>query len=299
VKLHHRWGHPFALEWRAVHLEAIERVGRALWRRADDKRIVGLASESAFWVSLALIPLAAVSGMVVARFAVSDRLVAEMLSRSLPAEAEQMVARELSTVASYDGGRLGPLATVVFVWLASSGVHAILDAFEALAGVAARPWWKKRAISVAACFAGALGVGAIALLGAPFAQFAHADGAEPASPEPWSTATRLVLGVATDLLLTAGLYWVALPRAARPHVMLPGVCVAVGLQFLLGACYSLILGTLGDGSAYLAGLAVVGVTMTVVFIYMLSLLAGLALNLALSAHLEAPRGPARGRVKSL
>ena len=81
-----------------------------------------------------------------------------------------------------------------------------------------------------------------------------------------------------------GLYWVGLPRAARPRVLFPGVFAAVALQIVLGACYVVFIGALGDGSAYLAGLAAVGVTMTAVFIYMLSLLFGLALNLVLAAR---------------
>ncbi len=272
------------------HLQKIAKTARALWRCSEDKRIVGLASESAFWLLLALVPLAAVSGMIAARVAFSDQLAVGLLSRSLPPEARELVARELSKVASYDGGRLGPVATIACVWLASSGVHAVFDAFEALAGGAARAWWKKRCLSIGCCLALALAVTAIAILGAPFDRLLHPRSESSVSPlTPLTMAFHLGMGIATDLLMTLGLFHVGVPRAARPAVHLPGVVLAVGLQLVLGACYAAFIGTLGDGSAYLAGLAVFAVTMTAVFIFMLSLLVGLALNLVLDEEHRARR----------
>ncbi len=277
------WFPTFGAHRHSHHFQKLAKTVRALWRCSEDKRIVGLASESAFWLLLALVPLAAVSGMIAARVAFSDQLAVGLLSSSLPPEARQMVARELSKVASYDGGRLGPVATIVCVWLASSGVHAVFDAFEALAGGAARAWWKKRCLSIGCCLALALVVTAIAILGAPFDRLLHPRAGSSISPlTPLAMTFRLTIGIATDLLLTLGLFHVGLPRSARPPVHFPGVCLAVGLQLVLGACYAAFIGTLGDGSAYLAGLAVFAVTMTAVFIFMLSLLVGLALNLVLA-----------------
>src|SRR5689334_5290269 len=114
-------------------------LGADLFHRAVRRRLVGLASESAFWLSLALIPLAALCGMIGARLALSSGIGLAPLFRAVPAEAREWLNLELARVASYNHGRVAPLAALVFVWLASSGVHGLFDAFEASTDSAPRP----------------------------------------------------------------------------------------------------------------------------------------------------------------
>ncbi len=56
---------------------------------------------------------------------------------------------------------------VGFLWLAATGVHGLMDAFEVAAGAPRRPWWKKRLISIAwvAVTLGVLGVMTWAVIG--------------------------------------------------------------------------------------------------------------------------------------
>src|SRR5205814_3045123 len=95
---------------------------------------------------LALIPLAAVAGLVLARLAVGSERVPELLA-SLPPEMRELIVQQLATVAAWNGGRVAAPAALVFLWLASGGMHAVFDVLEVKAGVG-RPWWKKRLIAL-------------------------------------------------------------------------------------------------------------------------------------------------------
>ena len=69
-------------------------------------------------------------------------------------------------------------------------------------------------------------------------------------------AVRLASGAAISFGLVCGLYRVALPRGARrASPIVPGALVAVALQILLGFGYGFYIQKVGDGGAYLAGLA--------------------------------------------
>lgn len=91
--------------------------------------------------------------------------------------------------------------------------------------------------------------------------------------------------------IIAGLYALGLPAKLRRSMpILPGAALAAVLQALLGVAYGLFIHATGDGSAYLAGLATIGVTMTFVYISVLSVLLGLAANQSLRlAHIRLAR----------
>jgi len=86
----------------------------------NESRTLGLAAEVAFWLFFSLLPLAAVGGLVLARLAVSRGDLAVTMLGSTPPAARELVASQLGQVARWNGGAVGPLAAVVFVWMASS-----------------------------------------------------------------------------------------------------------------------------------------------------------------------------------
>jgi membrane protein len=263
--------------------------GSALfWIRAFGKEIVesrttGMAAELAFWLFLSLIPLAAVAGLVAAKIAVSSADVAVLLD-SLPPETRTLVARQLRDVAGWKGGAVGAPAAVVFFWLASGGIHSVFDLLEVKAG-AWRPWWKKRLIALGACLGLSVGTAIIAILAgglrrvlalfrgaASFVGFEHEAGIVDA-------AFRTTLGMLTAVGLVAGLYYIGIPRRARSRVpVLPGACLAVGLQTLLGYGYIFYLSQVGVASAYQAGLSIIGVTLIALYLFSVALLIGAELN---------------------
>ena len=90
---------------------------------------------------------------------------------------------------------------------------------------------------------------------------------------------RLLIGAAVSFGLVCGLYWIALPRGARKSMpLVPGTLVAVGLQILVGFGYGVYLQKAGDGGAYQAGLASIGVTLMALYLFCLVLLVGTKVN---------------------
>ncbi len=90
---------------------------------------------------------------------------------------------------------------------------------------------------------------------------------------------RLAFGLVLALGLVSGLYAIALPPPVRRAMpLLPGALLATALQVALGLGYALYLGQDGDGGAYYAGLAAVGVTLMALYLFSVALLVGIKLN---------------------
>jgi membrane protein len=105
----------------------------------------------AFHFFLSLIPVLVLAGFVLGRV-VRQRGVDALLGPFLeaaPEEAEQIVRHELERLAGASSTPIAPLSIVGFLWLAATGAHGLMDAFERAAGATRRAWWKKRAIAMA------------------------------------------------------------------------------------------------------------------------------------------------------
>jgi membrane protein len=248
-------------------------------------RTLGLAAEMSFWLFLSLVPLAVIAGFVAARIATAHLGLLWSGLDALPTPVRDMLIKQIRQVAAWNGGTVAPIAALTFVWLASSGVHAIFDAVEIQAGTS-RPWWKKRLLALATCIGLAIGGAIVALLAAGIDWLkALASGPLPGwlvhLPQGGvGQAVRWAVGAAIAVGLTAGLYRLAVPRAREAHErVLPGAALAVALQAALGWLYGEYVTKLGGGgSAYLAGLAAVGVTMMTLWLFSIALLVGAQLN---------------------
>jgi membrane protein len=270
-----------------------------LWRGINASRATGLAAQMAFWLFLSLLPLAAVSGLVVARIAVARADVTGELLGSAPYAVRDLVTHQLEQVAQWNGGTVAPLAAVVFVWLAASGVHAVFDALDQQTGQQ-RPWWKKRLLAIAGCVALSIGIATLALLrtglGWLYALAGHGLSRAAIELPTWSwvgIVTRLLFGGALAFGLVAGLYAVGTPRArGRRRVIVPGALLAVAIEIAAGLGYGEYLRIVGTGNAYQAGLGVVGVTLTFLYVTCLALLIGSELNQSMARMAEARRAGA-------
>ncbi len=243
------------------------------------RRVAGLAAEVAFWLFLSLLPLAAVGGMIAAKVMVGYREAVGSWLSGIPVAMRDFVTAELSKVAALKDGAFGPLVAMVFVWLAASGLHALFEAFDTMTHTP-RSWLRKRLMALIACLSLSLGGGSMALL-AGVVTWARGQGPDisPALAPFLSVTFRLVGGAFVIFASVAGLYSLGLPfTRRRSWPILPGAAFATVLQALLGFGYGLWVRTAGDGSAYLAGLATIGVTMTLTYLYVLSVLLGLAVN---------------------
>jgi len=254
-------------------------VVKDLIKEMDRARTFGLAAETAFWLFLSLVPLAAVAGVLAAKLALANwQAVVPFLSQMPPAVRE-LVMKELGNVSAWSGGSVGVTGVVIFVWLASSGVHSIFDSLELQTG-SERPWWKKRLLALATCVAFSIGVAMIAFIGPGILAIESLLGRVPVvGSSVLVQILRALIGVAISFGMVVALYWIGVPRRVRRQMpILPGAILAVSMEIALGIMYRLYLSTMGDGGAYQAGLAVIGVTLTALYLLATALLAGAVLN---------------------
>ncbi len=107
------------------------------------------APAMAFHFFLSLLPLLVFVGYVigeVVRARGADKVLWPVLD-TLPSGAREVVAQEAERLGS--ATTLGPLAALGFLWLASGGVHGLMDALEIVVGAKRRPFLKKRLIALA------------------------------------------------------------------------------------------------------------------------------------------------------
>lgn len=277
---------------------------KCLAARLSASRIFGAGAEMAFWLFLSLLPLAAVAGLLAARVTTRSGAAMSQLLGSLPRATRELLAQELTRVAAWNGGKVGVAAAVTFVWLASSGIHAVFDGVEIATEAVPRPWWRKRLLAMVACVGLSAGIGVLTLLGTGLGWIWHLVGGDTmfhalrVESTPFGHLARWLAGTAVSVALISGLYWAALaPPTRRTTRVLPGAVLAVLLQAVIGAAYGLYVSALGDGSAYQAGLASIGVTLMALYLFCLALLAGVEVNQMMSERRNArpanpPQSPA-------
>lgn len=266
--------------WRRVAIAGVRSMASGLARA----RTLGLAAEVSFWLFLALVPLAAVAGFVAARVATSHTSMATSLVSAVPPAARALIAPQVERVAAWRGGTVAPVAVITFVWLASSGVQSVLEALEVQSG-RSRPWWRRRLIAISVCIALAVGVAILSVLGAglDWIQAAAGRTLPPAilrvEQGPAGRVLRALLTAILAIAMVAGLYRAGIPQARRARIpILPGAVLAVALQWSVCSAYRFYLAKKGTGDAYLAGLAVVAVTMTTLWLLSVALLVGVQFN---------------------
>ena len=91
------------------------------------------AAAVAFWFFLSLVPLLVLGGFLVGQVARArgvDDLVGPLLE-IVPGTAEGLIRSELERLAGAHGTSIAPLGVAGFLWTASSGLHNLMDVFEA------------------------------------------------------------------------------------------------------------------------------------------------------------------------
>ncbi len=244
---------------------------QCLYRHLVKTRALGLAAEMAFWLFSALLPLAVVVAFLAARLALRDWSLVAPLLESMPSDTAEILRSQLFRVAAWNGGSVTPLAALFFFWLASTGIHSVFDAFEAQTQTE-RSWVTKRLLALGTCVVLSCAGAVVALLGRAIAWALPRDSA-------WADIAQGIAGLLLLYGLVATLFRVGIPRKARGELQLvPGTIVVVALHVALGLGYKLFVFTVGNGDAYLAGLAVIGVTMTAVYLFAASILIGLGVS---------------------
>lgn len=271
---------------------------KCLLTRLDANRALGLGAEMAFWLFLSLLPLAAVAGVVAAKLAVGNWSIAAPVLNSLPGATRELLSAEMGRMAAWNGGEVGLSAGVMFIWLASSGVHSVFDGIEIEANATPRPWWKKRVAAILSCIALSIGVALLTVLSTGLGWMWHFVGGSTLfhalefESSVFGQILRLVIGAGVSFGLVSGLYWIALPRATRKTMPIaPGALLAIGLQLVIGFGYGLYITKAGDGGAYQAGLASIGVTLMALYLLCAVMLVGIEVNQMLGEHRAAHAAP--------
>jgi membrane protein len=125
--------------WRRF-VRALVRLGQGLHYHD----VFRAAPAMAFHFFLSLLPLLVfigyVVGLVARRRGVSAVL--GLVLDNLPATTAAILKNEVARLANAD--RLGPLAAVGFLWIASGGTQGLMVAVESVVGAPRRAWWKQR-----------------------------------------------------------------------------------------------------------------------------------------------------------
>lgn len=266
------------------------------------------APAMAFHFFLSLFPLLVVVGWIVGKIARSRGV--EVLVGAAFAAAPQAFAtigkRELERLAATDLSA-APLALVGFMWLASSGVHGMMDAFErALAVPKRRPYWKKRAIAITFVLAGlvALAFVAFASVGLESVAAAIPPSAPIVSQGPAGSSlveaardvgerVRLSFDHVLALSCFFGLavsgvavfYRFAVETSSVRRRVWPGATLAIVLWLVISWAFGAYVSSLGQYTLYYGSLAAVAVVLVWLWLTSLALLVGAELN----AQLEGTR----------
>lgn len=276
----------------------------------------------AFHFFLSLLPLLVVVGWVlghVARARGVEVLFAPVFETA-PDAVAQIGKRELERLAATDLSA-APLAVVGFLWLASSGVHGMMDAFErALSVPIRRPYWKKRLYSLAFVFVGLTATALVAFasvgldsisqvakegLGEPLddapdtpaadaSASSAADGGDAiVSPAPRVQRVRArvdrALALVCFLVLSvsgvAAFYRFAVesPKNVTRRVW-PGAMLAIALWLIISWGFAFYVTRLGQYTLYYGSLAAVAVLLMWFWLTSLALLVGAELNAQLEGH---------------
>jgi membrane protein len=246
----------------------------------------------------------------------------EPIFETAPAAVATIGRRELERLAQTDF-TTAPLALVGFLWLASSGVHGMMDAFErALAVPVRRPFWKKRLYSLGFVVFGLMAAALVSFaavgiesITAPAASNAApdseavVDAGSPSAvaPSPTGPASFVLMpspevtrklrakinrALAIGCFLVLSVSGVAVfyrfaveyPRELRRRVW-PGAMLAIALWLLISWGFGLYVTSLGQYTLYYGSLAAVAVLLMWFWLTSLALLIGAELN----AQLEGSR----------
>ncbi|MBK6461378.1 MAG: YihY/virulence factor BrkB family protein [Myxococcales bacterium] len=282
----------------------VMRLGRTVRRLAEGLYYhdgLSAAPAMAFHFFLSLLPLVVVAGWLLGRFARTRGVEAFFapVFTSAPTAVVTISRGELERLAAADL-KLAPLALGGFFWLASSGVHGMMDAFErALSVPTRRPYWKKRLLSLCFVAGGLVAVCAVSFLAVGWEAIATAAHDVPAVTGGLHIPPSAVrLRAHVDKALGLGAFFafavcgvaifyrlaVAYPIGVRRRIW-PGAVLAIVLWLVISWAFGLYVGSLGQYTLYYGSLAAVAVLLVWFWLTSLALLIGAELN----AQLEGAR----------
>lgn len=265
--------------------------------------VPGLAAQLAFYFFLALFPALLVVVSLLTLLPV-EPAIASLLTRLeglLPADALDLVRREIDRVLRGDRRGVITFGMAVAVWSSSTAMMAVIYTLNRAYDIEEwRPWWKTRLIAIVLTLALAVFIlAAFALVvagGEMAAAVAAWTGAGQAFVDAWRIlqwpiALALVV-VAIDLV-----YHFAPNADARWVWVTPGALLATGLWLAASLGFKLYLRYVTNIAVFYGAIGGVMVVMLWLYLSAFAILVGAELNAeidkALPTHDRGPQGPTR------
>lgn len=134
-------------------------LARRVWSQMSEDEIVDRAAALAYYFLFALFPallfLTSLLGMLPLQ-GLMERLIA-YAEQAMPGDAASIVRRTLTEIQTGARGGLLSFGALAALWAGSNGMASVMTALNAAYGVAdARPWWKRRLLSIVLTFGFAL-----------------------------------------------------------------------------------------------------------------------------------------------
>lgn len=238
----------------------------------------------AFHFFLSLLPLLAFVGYVLGQLAKNKGVhaVLSLFLDNLPRSTEGMIKDQVAALANAD--RLGPIALIGFFWIASGGIHGLMDAVERVVGAKPRPWWKKRALALLWVLAAII---AFAIASVVLVEWDHvrdlANMTELGRLRLLRTGGERMVGFGASLgIAIFGLaafyrFGVTHSRKVKRRV-LPGAVLAVFLWVIVSWGFGVYIQSLTNYTVYYGSLAVVAVLLVWLWLISIAMLIGAELN---------------------
>ena len=212
---------------------------QSLWTQFRKDRVLDQAAMLSFYLLLATFPLLlsliSLLGMLLQSDQSIQRAIQDYLSRIAPASASSLVESVLDQISKGSNGSTLSLGIFFSLWVASSGMTALINALNVAYEVKeARPWWKKRLVAMA------LTLGTVFFMGGALVLLGYGRRIGKSLANQWHLGTTLFSTAWTLLewvlllgfLLTAfNLLYLFAPNVKRRqwHWLMPGTVLGVTL----------------------------------------------------------------------
>ena len=280
--------------WNLGGLSAGE-LARRVWTEMGEDEITDRAAALAYYFLFALFPtllfLTALLG-IVAMPDLMDRLIT-YADQAMPADAASIVTRTLKEIRTGASGGLLSIGALAALWAASAGMASVMTALNAAYDVEdARPWWKRRLLSLvltvgfAAFILSAL---VLIVFGPPLGELvAGRMGLGDIFRRAWHVLNVPVVMVLV-LVGIALVYYLAPATKQRWQWVTPGSVVALVLWLAMSFALRFYVGHFANYGATYGSIG--GVILLMLWLYLtgLALLVGAEINAEIE-HAAAARG---------
>ncbi len=230
------------------------------------------ASAIAFDAFLSVIPLIAVAGWAISKLdSPADVVLGSVLDAAAP-PVRELVRAELPRLVK-GSAAIPPVSALVFLWVTSSGVSAVIAELAQVYGTRPPPLWRRRLLAMGWVIGG---VGSIAALGASTLALVRLTG-----------GAAFFTTLLPPLFVVVALTLFFRTAAPRPQpVALPGAVLTLGLWVLSSYGFALYVTTLARFATLYGGLAAVAMTMLWLWLLVFAMLVGAELNAMLEERLR-------------